>query len=121
MNITPFETAGLTLLESLAAIIAPLAAAKNQRYAPVIQGAATALQAELASIAAGNAPTLHDPAVSQMAASIVAGVGTAALNNTGNATTATLIGATTAAAESAIVAALQPTFPPLSAPAQAAP
>ena len=98
------ETVGATVLETLASFIAPLAASKNPAYAPAINGAATALQAELSSIAAGNPPTLHSAPVAAIASSVVAGVATAVEKN--NPALSSTVASAATTVESAVNAAL---------------
>jgi len=94
------EAGGLTLLEALVGIIAPLAAAKNPTYAPIIQEAATGVNAELSNIAAGAAPTIHDPAITAVATAAIQGAATAVEANNPNA--AALVSAAAGAVNSAV-------------------
>jgi hypothetical protein len=70
-----------TLLGNLVNVIASLAATKNPSYAPVIAMASSGVSAELAHIAAGNAPTTTQTVEAVAPGALALGAALVAANN----------------------------------------
>lgn len=98
-----------SLLSFFANIVENAVLANNPKYSQVIQVASTGINQELASIAAGNALTLHNaaPAIATVAAAAVAGGAQAVAAN--NPKLAPTINALAPQAESAVAQAISPT------------
>ena len=99
-----FESAGLTVLEFLAPVIASLAAAKNPAYGALISAGGSVIQNELVGLQNGQPLTLHTAAPAIETG--IAGATTAVLaNNPQHAAAITAVGQ---ALLNAVAAANQP-------------